>query len=311
MIEKIKNNSIKNNLMKKEEKYLKIFKYDINYTSVKSDASIKEDPVISGDAPGNGETGDSRHNAVYEDIFKEMLKIEKSRSIYIKFCLIKITLENIYKIKGIEKGRDENQIVQKFLNILLKFLRKKLIYSGPEPFSFLIVLSDVIAEGAIIAMDRVEVFCKKAFGISNIFKWKVLIGTNNEEELKPYLKNVKLLSEVNARPPDKVIQKTVSRPGFSSAFIFKRFFISYIIFGLVTSMMLVLLYSGVNRFLRSSNYQILNDNTDNLSSGLIGFLAEPNLASSPAIFFIVAGLILLFIFGIGLTAGLIIRLKNQ
>ncbi len=72
-----------------------------------------------------------------------MLSIEdtKNLSSKVKYCLIKISIDNFNEISSLMKAEGKNSLIYKFSNFLFKNLRKKDIYLMSEPGKFLVIFA--------------------------------------------------------------------------------------------------------------------------------------------------------------------------
>lgn len=257
--------------------------------------------------------------SVYEEIFKEMLTLENTRNLRNKqkYCLVKIVLENLDgSVSALDFG-DRNILLFKFSNFLFKNLRKKDIYLLSDPGSFLVLFPDISIETASIAMNRIQDEVKVEFKGNISFKWKIVIGTDREEDIKPIIKKAHLFSDADARTMMKESSKKESKKPvrgsqtITSASVFKNFMFSFLIFTAVFIIIETILYYATSRLSiipESLRPDVL---INQYFPGLVSLFSSLNMEITPFLFFTFQVLIVCFIFGLGMFAGFLINMKTH
>jgi hypothetical protein len=255
--------------------------------------------------------------SIYEDIFKEMLTLENARSFRNrqKYCLIKIVITNLDEtVKKLELG-DKNILLFKFANFLFKNLRKKDIYLLSETGSFLVLFPDISIETAGLAMKRVQDEAKIEYRSFLDLSWKVVIGTDKEEDIKPIIKKAHLFSDKDTRIMSK---RSTGRSGEKNISeitplrsLFKGFLFSFIIFSFafITIQLVIFYFFSSSTIIPDSfNPGVL---ISNYFPGLAAIFGSLNMEITPFLFLIFQALIFCFIFGFGIVVGFIINLKER
>ena len=264
-------------------------------------------------------TYEFQDRSVYEEIFKEMLTLENARNFRNKqkYCLAKIVIENLDDAVAALDIGDANILLFKFSNFLFKNLRKKDIYLLSEPGSFLVLFPDISIETASIAIKRIQEEVKTEFKGNLSFKWKIVIGTDNEEDIKPIIKKAHLFSNADARTMLKDSSRkernksSISVKKFTSASVLKSFIFSFLIFAVGFIIVEAVLYYATSRLAfipESLRPDIL---INQYFPGLVSLFSSLNMEITPFLFFTFQVLIVCFIFGIGMFAGFIINMKTH
>ncbi len=249
----------------------------------------------------------------FEDIFREMLSIEdtKNLSSKVKYCLIKISIDNFNEISSLMKAEEKNSLIYKFSNFLFKNLRKKDIYLMSEPGKFLVIFPDISVDAADTVMKRIIVSAEKEFSQNLKVSWDVLVGTNKEEEIKPFIRKSDLISNLNKNPTTgRVVEKVILKKQASSL-IFRNFLISFILFALILIAGITLIFYGTSRFYYFPGYEAFENFLQNMMPGAIRYFSSINIKATPFLFFIVLILSLSLTFGLGMFTGFIINLKMK
>jgi GGDEF domain-containing protein len=284
------------------------------------DTEQKEDIEIKDEEKVIQETAyEFQDRSVYEEIFKEMLTLENARNFRNKqkYCLVKIVIENLDEaVVDLDFG-DKNILLFKFSNFLFKNLRKKDIYLLSEPGSFLVLFPDISIETASIAMKRIQDEVKVEFKGNVSFKWKIVIGTDKEEDIKPIIKKAHLFSNEDARAMLKDSSKKEWKKSargsrsISSGSVFKNFIFSFLVFTVVFIVVETILYYATSRLTiipESLRPDVL---INQYFPGLVSLFSSLNMEITPFLFFTFQILIVCFIFGLGMFAGFLINMKTH
>jgi GGDEF domain-containing protein len=284
------------------------------------DTEQKKDFEIKDEEKAIQETAyEFQDRSVYEEIFKEMLTLENARNFRNKqkYCLAKIVIENLDEaVVALDFG-DKNILLFKFSNFLFKNLRKKDIYLLSEPGSFLVLFPDISIETASIAMKRIQDEVKVEFKGNVNFKWKIVIGTDKEEDIKPIIKKAHLFSNEDARAmlKDSSIKERKksargSRP-ITSGSVFKNFIFSFLVFTVIFIFIETMLYYATSRLTIIPESLRPDALINQYFPGLVSLFSSLNMEITPFLFFTFQILIVCFIFGLGMFAGFLINMKTH
>ncbi len=245
----------------------------------------------------------------FENIFKEMLHLEKPKNLQskIKYCLVKVSIEELEKAVSETGINDKNYLLYQFSNFLVKNLRKRDIYLMAEPGNFLILFSDSSIESVENTIKRIQMLVEKEYGGKIRIKSSVEIGTEKEQEITPIISKSHLFSTTNRvskRSPEKVVSK--SNVGKS---VFLNFVFSFFIFSSVLLILEAFIYYGLNRFV--SIPANLQPDTLFLKylPGFSNILQNMSIAITPFVFFTIQTFFVCLVFGAGMFAGYMINLK--
>jgi len=131
----------------------------------------------------------------FEDIFREMLSIENAKNFgsKVKYCLIKIAIDNFNELSSVMKADEKNTLLYRFSNFLFKNLRKKDIYLLAEPGKFLVIFPISAIETADTVLKRVSASAEKEFSRKIKLSWSVLLSHKQREEIKPFIRKSELI----------------------------------------------------------------------------------------------------------------------
>jgi hypothetical protein len=249
----------------------------------------------------------------FEDIFREMLHIENTKNLgsKVKYCLVKISIKNYGELTFSMKADEKNSMLFRFSSFLFKNLRKKDIYLMSEPGKFLVIFPDISIDAADTALKRVAILAEKEFGNSINVSWEVLIGSNREEEIKPFLKKADIISETGprailSRGAEKVVMKKQA-----ANIIFRNFILSFLLFSVILVAGVIIIFYGSSRFEFFPGYNSFSNFLANMMPGLINYFSSLDIKAAPLLFFIILMLLLSLVFGTGMFAGFIINMKMK
>ena len=248
---------------------------------------------------------------IYENIFKEMLRIENVKNLQgkLRFCLVRVSIENLEKAVLETEIDDRNDFLYKFSNFLVKNLRKKDIYLMSEPGNFLILFSDSSLDTVEAALKRIQLLVKKEYSGKVRFKWSIVIGTDKEQEIIPILKKAHLYSANNnihrrisgkVEPKDNAIRS-----------VFLSFIFSFLVFSILLLVLEALIYYGsANLSFIPTSLQVDTFFIKYLP-GLSDILRSFSVGITPFFFFTLQTLFICLVFGTGMFAGFVINLKMR
>ncbi len=147
------------------------------------------------------------------------------------------------------------------------------------------------------------------------FKWKVVIGTDNEADIRPMIKKAHLFSNAEARNMLHSSTKKVSRKepvgNISGLSVLKNFIFSFMIFTVVFIIIEAILYYATSRLAiipESLRPDVL---INKYFPGLVSLFGSLNMEITPFLFFTFQILAVCLIFGLGMFAGFIINMKSH
>jgi hypothetical protein len=258
--------------------------------------------------------GSQDNTKIYDDIFREMLNLEKSRSMSnrVKYCLVKVMAKTSSETASLQSDENKHLFLFQFSEFLFKNLRKKDIYMMAEPGSFLILFPEISVDNMNIVMKKMHIALEKEYRGKIKFKWELITSTDNEDDIKPFIKKAKLISEVRNELPTKKSDKILSDAiGFKS--LFKYFLISYIVFTvIIVSVSLLIYIAGRNLGFTAGSFG-LGEIFTGWVRGLGSIDTGLNKETTDLLNFVFAVIVIFFIFGFGILTGFIavLRFKSK
>ncbi|OQA22550.1 MAG: hypothetical protein BWY60_00197 [Actinobacteria bacterium ADurb.Bin346] len=249
----------------------------------------------------------------FEDIFREMLRIENSRNLgsRVKYCLMKISIENYNTVTASLKAEEKNSFLLRFSNFLLKNLRKKDIYLMSEPGKFLVIFPDISIDAADNALKRVGLLADREFKNRLKISWEVLIGTNMPEEIKPFLSKADIISEMKSGRTTGKDDERIMLKKNALNIIFRNFLLSFLFFSVILFAGLSIIFYGTSKFAFFPWYESFNNFLNTAAPGVIDYFSNLNIKAAPFLFFMTLMLSFSMIFGLGMITGFIINLKMK
>jgi len=246
----------------------------------------------------------------FEEIFKEMLDIETAKNLgsKVRYCLARVQITNLTEIPDIKTLEDANLMLNKFYNFLHKNLRKKDIYLLSDTACFLVLLPDISIENASDVLTRIVQLCGKEFNKKLSVSWSIITGTDTEEEIRPYTKKARLLSDPKGEENPFDTPKALLNNDAANV-IFKYFLAAFFSFSTFVLAAEIILFYGTGKFANLPGFTMLENFLRNMMPGLFSYFNGPNVNTSA--FFLFTSILLLscLVFGLGMLAGFIINLK--
>ena len=167
-------------------------------------------------------------------------------------------------------------------------------------------------------MKRIQDEVKVEFKGNVSFKWKIVIGTDKEEDIKPIIKKAHLFSGEDARSMLKDSSTKRERKkvilgnhSITSGSVFKNFIFSFLIFTIAFIVVEVVLYYATSRLAiipESLRPDVL---INQYFPGLVSLFSRLNMEITPFLFFTFQILVICFIFGLGMFTGFLINMKTH